>query len=99
MKRVSVPYYKPLTYGISLDKLGRCKADTIRTDNYSSMKYSLSDDTADYNHSITAYFVNSSIEYSMNSIILRSGEEYETHIRCNSTSGAANSATFFSSIV
>lgn len=90
-----IPYYKTLKYGISLDKLGRCKADTVRTDNYSSMKYSLSDDTADYNHSITTYFFNSTIEYSLGSIILRSGGEYETHIRCNSSSGAANLATFF----
>ncbi len=89
-----IPTYKLFTYGISLDKLATCKVDTVMKNNYSEMRFPLSNGKTLFNHTIYSYYENASVEVGSGWIVQRSGENYELHVRCNSTSNIQNVATF-----
>jgi hypothetical protein len=89
-----IPTYKLFTYGITLDKPARCKVDTSIKSNYSDMRFKLSEGKSKYNHTIFSYYENASVEVGSGWVVQRSGERYELHVRCNSTSGRENLGTF-----
>jgi hypothetical protein len=88
-----VPPFTKLTFGVTLDKLGMCKADTNRTDSFENMTFTLSQGYYLYNHSIL--IVPTGIEDENSTRIEVSiGGNYETFVRCQSTNGYSNVGTF-----
>jgi hypothetical protein len=76
-----------------LDKPGKCKIDTVRTDDFNSMKLTISNGYYKYNHTIISVHAGAT-ELENEGIILEGGGTYETFVRCESRNGASNAGTF-----
>jgi hypothetical protein len=86
------PFTK-LTYGITLDKPGMCKIDTIRTNSFANMTLTLSQGYYLYNHSILTVPAGIQDENGTR-IEVSVGGNYETFVRCQSKNGYSNVGTF-----
>ncbi len=88
-----VPPFTRIDYGINLDKPGKCKVDTVRTDDFKSMKFFISNSYYKYNHTITSLHAGTS-ELEGEGITLQNGGNYETFVRCESKNGVSNAGNF-----
>jgi hypothetical protein len=88
-----IPAFTRLTYGVSLDKMGRCKIDTNRTSNFESMSRVISSGYFLYIHSLISAH-GGLTQLKGEGINLANGGNYEVHVRCESTNGNANAGTF-----
>ncbi|MCX6746919.1 MAG: hypothetical protein NTU63_02170 [Candidatus Pacearchaeota archaeon] len=88
-----IPAFTTFTFGVKLDKPGRCRADVLRKDNFSSMSIELSSGRYKYNHTISSVIPDlaalraEGIDVGDNGI-------YEIYVRCESTGGYSNVGTF-----
>jgi len=88
-----IPPFKIINYGISLNKPGKCKMDTIRKDNFADMDYDLSQGYSVYNHTLRA-FSPGLVEAESERIPIPNGGNYEISVRCESRNGVSNTGTF-----
>jgi len=88
-----IPPFSKITYGITLDKPGKCNIDTVRTDDFKSMKIPISSGYYKYNHTISSVYAGAS-ELEKEGITLEGGGVYETFVRCESRNGNSNVGTF-----
>ncbi|MDD5012673.1 MAG: hypothetical protein PHQ66_03470 [Candidatus Nanoarchaeia archaeon] len=89
-----IPPFTKLTYGISLDKPGRCRMEVnSRTDDYASMSFPISNGLYKYNHTLLAFHGGTS-ESEAEGFNIPNGGNYEVYIRCESRNGYSNEGTF-----
>ena len=89
-----IPPFARLTYGISLDKPGRCKITVNnRSINYKTMAIPLSNGLYKYNHTLLAFHGGVS-ESTGEGFNIPNGGNYEVFIRCESRNGYSNEGTF-----
>ena len=86
------PAFSKITYGVSLNKLGICKIDSIRKTNFSDMSKYV-DNIFKENHTISSLH-GGVVELEKEGIELANGGEYEIFVRCNSANDVANIGTF-----
>lgn len=87
------PAFATMSYGIYLDKLGQCKVDTVRTKDYESMSYSLSNARYKRNHSISS-FASEVTSKEKADVNVANGGNYEVYVRCSSVNEQSNVGTF-----
>lgn len=87
-----IPAFTRLTYGISIDKPGICKADLNRTDNFDEMKTTLTNG-GPYNYTLISVS-GGLIELSNEAINLSNGGNFNVYVRCQSANGYSNTGTF-----
>lgn len=88
-----IPPFSKLTYGISLDKPGRCKIDVnVRAKDYESMTIPLSNGLYKYNHTLVAFHGGGTNE--SEGLNIPNSGEYEVFVRCESRNGYSNDGTF-----
>ncbi len=84
-----VPPFTTLSYGISLDKPGKCKMDVnVRADSYDEMIIPISSGIYKYNHTLTSLFTSAGENG------VPEGGNYEVFLRCESKNGFSNEGTF-----
>jgi hypothetical protein len=88
-----IPPFSRITYGITLDKPGKCKADVVRKNSFSEMLIPLSNTYYLYNHTILSVHAGAN-ESEAEGISLPNGGNYEVFIRCESKNGYSNTGTF-----
>jgi len=89
-----IPIWSILTFGVNLNKLGTCKTDIVRKNNFDDMTYTLSNGKNLYNHTIyTLHGGITNSEYE-DGVELPNGGTYEVFVRCESVNGYANTGTF-----
>jgi hypothetical protein len=91
-----LPPFSRITYGVSLDKPGQCRIDTVRRNTYSEMTLPglISDGYYLYNHTIGSIYAGADVTGSETSTTIPGGGIYETYVRCESRNGYSNVGTF-----
>jgi hypothetical protein len=89
-----IPAFTRLKYGVSLNELGRCKVDTNRTIDFSTMKQYTSYGYPAYNHSLLS--VQGGLIESENEGVTTcpNNGNCEIHVRCEDMNGNSNTGTF-----
>jgi hypothetical protein len=81
-----------LTYGITLDKPGMCKVDTVRRDSFDKMTITIDQGYYLYNHTLVSFPTGVAGENA--TVGVSTGGTYETYVRCKSKNGYSNVGTF-----
>jgi hypothetical protein len=85
------PAFSKITYGVALNKLGRCKIDSVRKSNFSDMTQVINFDYKE-NHTMTSLH-GGVAELEDEGIPLTNGGKYEIFVRCESTNGRSRAGT------
>ncbi len=87
------PAFTPLQFGVILDEPAKCKADTLRKENFEEMDLFISEGLLRYNHTFTLSLPGAS-NIEKEGIELENDGDYEVYLRCEDANGNFNIGNF-----
>jgi hypothetical protein len=89
-----IPPFSKITYGVTLNKPGTCKADIVRKSSFKDMLTPISNGRYLFNHTLLSIHAGANESEAEGTIDLPNGGNYEIFIRCESKNGYSNTGTF-----